>query len=115
MAPTGIFFGSSASLQVELRVSPRCPCVGVSVARAAEVPQVGGALGGGAAAFPLLCTVFGRFTEGFFFVRQCSESRIPLVYTTKAADVLRTAKYRRSRVFGGVFRTTSHATRNFFI
>ena len=33
-APIGIFLGSSAPLQVELRMSPACRCGGASVARA---------------------------------------------------------------------------------
>ena len=45
-APIGIFSGSSAGLQVELRASPVCRCGGASVARAPEVPQVGGRPGG---------------------------------------------------------------------
>ena len=63
LAPTGIFSGSSASLQVELRVSPRCPCDGVSVARAAEVPQVGWRPGGRCRGFPLLYTTFGEYLQ----------------------------------------------------
>ena len=47
-------FGSSASLQVELRVSPRCFCGSVPVARTAEVPlQVGGRPGGPQKSHPL--------------------------------------------------------------
>jgi len=42
LAPIGIFFGPSASRQVEQRVSTVCCRDGASVARAPEVAQVGG-------------------------------------------------------------------------